>query len=201
MADFSLPPVRIALYVCLLVFSVVVLGLTSARLNYTLNVPEFDPVNNGEDFYDPVVVELLVTSILTFLWSLYAIFILVRRAEPRILYTFRGELMALFVLWVMWVVGAGVASPIDAIVVHNADVPQGPWGDLAWCWIYEPCRILTAMLAFCWCTWIILTLISILSILFVTVNKALTQPMHGRWDPTFTRDSGVQHQIPPMSHV
>lgn len=34
-----------------LVFSVVVLGLTSARLNYTLNVPEFDPVNNGEDFY------------------------------------------------------------------------------------------------------------------------------------------------------
>lgn len=32
-------------------FSLILLSLTAARLNYTLHLPEGDPLNHGSDFY------------------------------------------------------------------------------------------------------------------------------------------------------
>ena len=52
-------------------FSAVLLGLTATRLHYTLFLPPFDPLNNGQPFYDPIIAELLVTSVLALFWSSY----------------------------------------------------------------------------------------------------------------------------------
>ncbi|KAJ2995061.1 hypothetical protein NUW54_g7453 [Trametes sanguinea] len=60
---------RVGLYVVLWLFSAVLLGLTATRLHYTLHLPPGDPLNNGNSFYDPIVAELLVTSVLGLLWS------------------------------------------------------------------------------------------------------------------------------------
>ncbi|KAF8913672.1 hypothetical protein CPB85DRAFT_1375534 [Mucidula mucida] len=166
---FDLPPVRIALYFTLGIFSLVLLGLTAARLHYTTHIPDGDPVNGGVNFYDPVVAELLVTTLFTMAWCIFTIHTIHKRVENRYVYTFRGELIGLFVLWMFWICGAGVATNV--------------WGNLSWCQQYQPCRILTAMLAFTWMGWIILTLIMVMSIMFVVVNGALLEPMHGRWDP------------------
>ena len=50
-------------------FSAVLLGLTGTRLHYTLFLPPYDPLNNGQAFYDPIAVELLATSVLALFWS------------------------------------------------------------------------------------------------------------------------------------
>ncbi len=52
-------------------FSAVLLGLTGTRLHYTLFLPAYDPLNNGEPFYDPIAAELLATSVLALFWSSY----------------------------------------------------------------------------------------------------------------------------------
>ena len=54
------------------VFSVLLLGHTAARIHYTENLSPYDPLNGGHHFYDPVIAELLVTSILAMLWSTFA---------------------------------------------------------------------------------------------------------------------------------
>lgn len=167
--NFDLPPLRIALHFTLGVFSIILLGLTSARIHYTTNLPAGDPLNGGVDFYDPIVVELLVTTILTIPWCIYIVRIIHKRIDGSLISTFRGELIGLSVLWLFWIVGAAQSSTI--------------WGDLSWCQRYQPCRILTAMLAFAWLGWIVLTLIMVLSIIFSIVNGAFSEPLHGRWDP------------------
>ena len=50
-------------------FSVVLLGLCATRLHYTIFLPPFDPLNNGKPFYDPIVVELVVTSVFALFWA------------------------------------------------------------------------------------------------------------------------------------
>ena len=54
------------------VFSLVLLGLSAARINYTEHLSPTDPLNGGHHFYDPVVAELLATSIIVTLWSMFA---------------------------------------------------------------------------------------------------------------------------------
>ncbi len=45
------------------------LGLAGTRLHYTLFLPPYDPLNGGQPFYDPIIVELIITSILALFWS------------------------------------------------------------------------------------------------------------------------------------
>ncbi|KAL0574011.1 hypothetical protein V5O48_007933 [Marasmius crinis-equi] len=66
---FNTAALRIGLYFALSLFAIVLLGLCAARINYTTNLPAGDPLNGGVHFYDPIVAELLATSILTMLWS------------------------------------------------------------------------------------------------------------------------------------
>lgn len=61
--------------------------------------------------------------------------------------------------------------------------PQSIWGNLAFCQHFEACRILTAIVAFSWLGWIILSVIGAVSLMFSFANGALLEPFHGRWDP------------------
>ncbi|KAF5362619.1 hypothetical protein D9758_009605 [Tetrapyrgos nigripes] len=194
----DLAPLRIALYFALSIFSIVVLGLAAARLHYTLNLPLGDPLNFGVSFHDPIVVELLVTSILTMLWSWHVIHVIHKRRETRFVSTFRGGFVVLFILWVMWLVGAAIAT-------HASNPPQTNlrWGDLSSCWGFKACRILTAFLAFVWISWIVATIIFIIEILFVSQNNgALRGPYHGRWDPRrseYGNEAGTTNMSQPRN--
>ncbi|KAK7046127.1 hypothetical protein VNI00_007130 [Paramarasmius palmivorus] len=103
-----------------------------------------------------------------------------KRRENRFLSTFRGELIGSFILWIMILVGAAIAS-------------KPPWGNLSWCWIYLPCRVLTAMLAFAWLCFIFLTILIAIATIFAISNRAFNEPLHGRWDPR------ASHYGPSMS--
>jgi hypothetical protein len=46
------------------------------------------------------------------------------------------------------------------------------------------------MLAFAWLGWITLTALLVLAGLFCVANKALNEPLHGRWDPRMSTFSG-----------
>ncbi|KAF5362616.1 hypothetical protein D9758_009608 [Tetrapyrgos nigripes] len=126
-AIMNLTPLRIALYFALSLFSIVVLGLAAARLKYTLNLPRGDPLNFGNNFHESIVAELLATSILTMLWSWYIIHVIHKRREHGLVSSFRRAWIPLFILWVMWLVGAVIATfslfkrlPFGVIVIHNA---------------------------------------------------------------------------------
>jgi hypothetical protein len=38
------------------------------------------------------------------------------------------------------------------------------------------------MLAFAWLSWLVVFALFVTSLLFVMANKAVREPMHGRWD-------------------
>jgi len=175
--NLDFPLIRIALYFILGIFSVILFCLCAARLHYTTHLPIGDPLNGGDDFYDPVVVELLFTTMLTVPWCIFIIYAIHKRVESRLISTFRGELIGLSVLWLFWLVGAAVASSL--------------WGDLSFCHEFNACRVLSTLVAFSWLGWITLTAILAVNILFSFANKALTEPLHGRWDPRIShyRDS------------
>ncbi|KAH8832499.1 hypothetical protein DL96DRAFT_1667140 [Flagelloscypha sp. PMI_526] len=163
----NIHPVRVGLYVALALFSCVVFGLSGARLYYTTHLPRYDPLNHGIPFYDPIVAELIVTSFLTLLWCLSMSCIISKSYEGAPIRTFRGEFIGIFILWVMWLVGAAYSTHI--------------WGNLKFCWQFKACKLLTALVAFVWISWITLTFVFVVSIIFVAYNKSFTKPLHGRY--------------------
>lgn len=166
---FDLPALRISLYFTLALFSFILLALTGARLNYTEHLPRGDPLNGGHNFSDPVVGELLFTSLITMAWSAFIIYTIHKCAENKYVSTFAAELVGLFVLWLFWISGAAVATSI--------------WGNLSFCQQFEACRVLSAMLAFTWLGWIVLSFIIGINLMFSVANGAFMEPLHGRWDP------------------
>ncbi|KAG8742326.1 hypothetical protein FRC10_001685 [Ceratobasidium sp. 414] len=59
--------IRMTLYTCVFLFSVVLFALTIVRLSYTdrKRDPRLDPLRNGQAFYDPPIPLLLAASFLT----------------------------------------------------------------------------------------------------------------------------------------
>ncbi|ETW79581.1 hypothetical protein HETIRDRAFT_435012 [Heterobasidion irregulare TC 32-1] len=169
-----LPPLRIFLYCALWVFSVVLLGLTAARIHYTTHLAPRDPLNHGRSFYDPIVAELLVTTILTILWAPHIALSIAKGRQEGILNTFAGELLGNAILFLLWIVGAAISTSF--------------WGDLGWCQQYQPCRILSALVAFAWLGWISLLFLIVLSLIHCVKNDAFGSPLHGR---SYPRDSTV----------
>ncbi|TBU25888.1 hypothetical protein BD311DRAFT_668722 [Dichomitus squalens] len=167
------------------VFSALLLILTCVRLNYTLHLPKGDPLNNGRDFYDPIVAELLVVSILT----LGTIPLVMEWVSPNITSTASRnllELSGLAVLWLLWLVGCVVSTSI--------------WPNLTFCYQFEPCRILTAMMAFAWLGWIVLVGLIVIAILnAVSKVRPTRAPMMVEWasTPSFGEPSAVQHSLGP----
>ncbi|KAF8060190.1 hypothetical protein FPV67DRAFT_334474 [Lyophyllum atratum] len=153
-------PVRIALYTALAIFSIVLMGLTAARIAHTKSL------GLG---YNPIIAELLSVSILSFLWSLPIMWCIGRRFEGGYASSYLTELLGLFVLWVMYLVGAA----IHATLFHNANV----------CWGISPqCRIMTAIQAFAWINWIIISFLILAALANLIFGRAggLTAPLHGR---------------------
>jgi len=143
---------RLTIYSIIWVFSVILLGLTA----YRVHVTESRRFRAG---YEPIIVELLVTSILTMLWTPFALFMLF---HDRFEDTFRSprihhEYVGLSILWLMWLVGA-VTTTNQIIPGHN------------WCGPGKQCDILTAILAFAWINWSLMTILGILSLM----NNAAT---------------------------
>ncbi|KAJ3538819.1 hypothetical protein NM688_g6464 [Phlebia brevispora] len=157
----DLASVRLPLYVALWLFSFLLFCFTAARLHYTLNLSKNDPLNGGVRFYDPIVVELLVCSLLAlgaapFVYvfmiipksnalkkpSLISLHLVHRVVSHPWLEFPRSmvEPIALSILSFLWIVGCGDSSAI--------------WGNLSWCSEFQPCRILSAMIAFAWLGWV-----------------------------------------------
>ncbi|KAI0317879.1 hypothetical protein OF83DRAFT_90662 [Amylostereum chailletii] len=170
-----LPSLRIFLYGTLWVFSVILLGLAGSRIHYTTHLSPFDPLNGGRQFYDPIVAELIVTACFTILWAPFTIFAIVREAERGIIYTFASELIGLFVLWLMYLVGAAISSQL--------------WGDLHFCHQFFQCRLLSALVAFAWLNWVLLFFLALISLTIALRSHAFAEPMHGRF--IGPRDSSV----------
>jgi len=161
--------IRTFLYSVFGVFSLVLFGLTAARLRYTTHLPPGDPLNNGSDFFDPIVVELLFSSLLGMIWSVYAIVAIHHMREDRWIYTFFSEIVILSILFVLYLVGAAIATHL--------------WGDLSFCQQFRACRILTALVAFSWMSWIIILCSLVASVFVAIANAAFFAPFHGRWNP------------------
>jgi len=143
---------RLWLYAILWLFSVILLSLTIARLNYTLHLPKGDPLNHGSDFYDPVVVELLVDSFLAFAFVPF-VFNLLNRFLIFSVSKAVIEAIALGILWLLWLIGCGIATSI--------------WPNLAFCYNFEACRVLAAMTAFAWLGWLTICVLLVLSFISV----------------------------------
>ncbi|KIY47713.1 hypothetical protein FISHEDRAFT_44814 [Fistulina hepatica ATCC 64428] len=190
------PALRVVLYCVLVVFSIILLGLCAARLHYTLNLSPYDPLDNGRPFYDPVVAELLFSSIMTILWGVYMAVAINRRIARFPVRTLFHELIGLSILWLFWIVGAGVAS----VSKFNSDTVTY-WGSLLWCQEYEACRVLTTLVAFVWLGWITITLIMGLNVLFIMANgsEALRDDVHGRWSGDTSPASPVHREIEILS--
>lgn len=169
---FDLPIVRMGLYGALAVFSFLLFVLSCARLNYTLTLDPRDGLNGGRRFYDPVIAELLFTTLITMPWAGFMIFSIHKRYENKFVSKFRDEMIGLSIIWLFWMVGTGIATSM--------------WSNLAGCQQYNACRVLSALLAFAWLGWIVLTALFGICLLFTIANHAFLEPLHGRWDPRQT---------------
>ncbi|KAF5378574.1 hypothetical protein D9615_007125 [Tricholomella constricta] len=161
-------PFRIALYALLAVFSIILIGLTASRIHHTKSLSSPDPLHAGFGYYDPIVVELLVTSIFSFLWALPLMFCIGARTEAGFIGSYLFEMVGLFILWVMYLVGAAIFSH----KFHGVSFCRG---------FFNQCRVVTAILAWSWINWAIVFFLLIASVasLFSSRTSA-TSPLHGR---------------------
>ncbi|KAF7375221.1 hypothetical protein MSAN_00408700 [Mycena sanguinolenta] len=164
--------IRTWLYCIFGLFSLVLFGLTAARLHYTTHLPAGDPLHNGKNFYDPIVAELIFSALFGMLWAVYGVLTIHHMREDRLISSFASEILVLSILFLLYLVGAAIATSI--------------WGDLSFCQEFRACRILTAMLAFAWMSWIVLSCSLAASVFVAIANRAFFSPFHGRWNP---RDS------------
>ncbi|CEL56528.1 hypothetical protein RSOLAG1IB_07877 [Rhizoctonia solani AG-1 IB] len=158
----------------------VVFSLTIVRLNYTdrRRDPRVDPLRNGQAFYDPPIPELLVSSFLTMCIAPWMMFVIYRRYGHNILTKTWFELLCLFVLWGLWLGGAASATAL--------------WPNLNWCQIYQPCRILVALIAFAWMGFILLTFLMVGTLFVASTRAGWYDHTHSEWSFD-TRGDGLQN--------
>ncbi|KAL1693427.1 hypothetical protein GGG16DRAFT_111140 [Schizophyllum commune] len=153
-------PLRKGLYTLLGMLSVTLIGLTITRIVRTESVYPWG-------FYDRIIAELLATSLLTLPVTLHAFHTLERRIDTGIGRSFAHELGILFVLWILWLVGAAIAT--------------SHWTDLYSCWYLFGCRILTAIVAISWSGFGVLTFLIIASAVLGRLKGGFMRPMHAQY--------------------
>jgi len=154
-------------YFALWIYSACTLGLAAARINYTLHLPSNDPLNGGVKFYDPIVAEIIAAASLTILLVPLLLVRILRRHDRGFMSTFGGELVGLLILFILWIVGAAIATK--------------KWGNLGFCHVYFACRLLTALVAFTWISWIMTLFLTLSCLWSIIRNDGFTQPVHGRY--------------------
>jgi hypothetical protein len=165
-------PIRTFLYGWLFATSVVLLGLTGYRIHYTKGLNNGDILTSSSHFYDGVIAELLVTSALAILISLWFLTVLMGRVRARGLGSYASEHIQLFIIWIMFLVGA-------AVTTHR-------WSNLKWCrGSQKVCRILETIKAFSWMCWIFTTFLILASLANMMMHKVgLGGAAHGRSEDT-----------------
>lgn len=129
--------VRMILYAILVLLSIILFWLCVARLVFTTDL----------GFYDPIVVELLISTILAIVWSFFILYCIYKRVQFQFVSTFRDEIIGLFVLWLFWIIGCSIAT--------------SRWGYISCPELQRPCDVIAALLAFSWLGWIVITAILI----------------------------------------
>lgn len=111
------------------------------------------------------------------------------------------ELAALSVIWLLWLVGCVVSTvrtPISRLSNACLSMPsisfsvppgiaaaQSIWPNLSFCYRFEPCRILSAMMAFAWLGWIVLVVLIVLAVLnAVQKARPARSPLVVEWAGT-----------------
>lgn len=79
--------------------------------------------------------------------------------------TFGGELVGLMLLFILWIVGAAISTQ--------------DWGNLNWCHQYSACRLLTAIVAFTWMSWIMTFFLTMACIVYIVRHDGFSHPVHG----------------------
>lgn len=79
--------------------------------------------------------------------------------------TFGAEMAGLLLLFALWTVGAAIATQ--------------KWGKLNWCHKYTACRLLTAIVAFTWMSWVMVLFLASASIGYICMYSGFTHPVHG----------------------
>ncbi|KAL5525441.1 hypothetical protein ACEPAF_9311 [Sanghuangporus sanghuang] len=158
MARDSYVPHRRLLYALLWMIAVVELGLTAFRIHHTRSL---------FGFYDRVIAELLVVSILTILWA--PLTLLLHRSalgsagatgtQRRGFGFLHGETSGNLILWIMWLVGAAIAT--------------NHWPTRALAGPGKQGRILTTIIALAWVEFALLTLAKMFAAMeYAALNSA-----------------------------
>ncbi|PPR04353.1 hypothetical protein CVT24_013205 [Panaeolus cyanescens] len=169
----ALSGLRLFLYAWLFATSVVLLGLTAYRIHYTKNLTGGDILTNSSHFYDPIIAELVVTSSLAILASLWYMIAIASRIGRGPLGTYLSEQIFLFIIWVMFLVGA-------AITTHK-------WLHLKWCrGGYRACRILETIKGFSWICFGFTSFLLLASLANMMMNRHTPAgPVHGKRDDVY----------------
>ncbi|KAF8519169.1 hypothetical protein JB92DRAFT_2899620 [Gautieria morchelliformis] len=156
------------LYIALLLFSGTLVGLTAARLHYTTHLPVGDPLNHGRSFFDRIVAELFAAAAFTFFWAIHMVHTIARSVERGGFFVrIAFELFVLSCFWLLYLVGAAIATSF--------------WGNLSFCWQFEACRLLTALVAFAWIGWITISVLLFTTFVYAFTGRGWTKHSHGRW--------------------
>ncbi|KIM37777.1 hypothetical protein M413DRAFT_448290 [Hebeloma cylindrosporum] len=166
--------IRAFLYVVLFIFSVILLGLSGYRVHYTKGLHNGDILTTSTNFYDPTVVELIVTSSLAIIFSLWFFMAILARVGRGPFGTYASEFICIFIIWVMFLVGA-------AVFTHK-------YHNLKWCrGGHKVCRILETIKAFAWMCWCWTFFLLIAGFANMLANKhGISGPVHGRRDDVGT---------------
>ncbi|KAH8103751.1 hypothetical protein DFH11DRAFT_1692428 [Phellopilus nigrolimitatus] len=157
MSSYVIP--RAALYALLWASSIVELGLTGYHVRHT---------KTSAGFYDPIVVELLVTAALTLIWIPITVFAHVRKAKS--LHggsgyaPLHGESAGNFVVWVMYLVGGAIAT-------HK-------WPSPAFAGAGKEGHVLLSIVAFAWIPFGVLSLVKVFTLMQYAALKAESHSSH-----------------------
>ncbi|KAK0192915.1 hypothetical protein F5146DRAFT_1042028 [Armillaria mellea] len=148
---------RVLAYAWLWTVAVILLGLTAYRVHVTEGYED--------SFYEPIIVELIVSACLAIIWAPIAGCLVLRnhtasKTSPQFLL----EMVGNFVLWVMWLAGA--------VDTTNRIIPGKNW-----CGPGKECRILTAILAFSWIGWSFLTIIGTMGLTYYAYQSGQPAPI------------------------
>jgi len=162
------PLIRLVLYLLLGLWSSLLFIFCVVTLAYTLTPSSEKSLMDGLPVYDPSVVELLVSSILGFGFSMFMWTTIRSRKTSE--YGSRNwfEVSFLFLLWMLWLGGASAASTV--------------WPDLSRCIVYSPCQILQALMGWAWLGWLCLSFLFIPTLWIVAAARNWDDNIFDTWD-------------------
>ncbi|KAF8876621.1 hypothetical protein CPB85DRAFT_1344407 [Mucidula mucida] len=150
-----------AVYGLFWIISCVELGLTSYRVHLTEHQGSIEHPNESGS-YEPIMVELIVSSSLAIFWIPIASLMLM--GDPEATHTRSKrivpiEIAGACVLWVLWLVGA-VYTTNKILPGKNYCVAGG-----------KECHILTTILAFSWMGGSLLSIVIVMGLMHLATSK------------------------------